>query len=103
MGAKQSREEFPSRKDSLEPNGQVQARAIARGRVYVLVHYPREVESAQGVQIADSSFSQLLGELQKVQVTGWGRQGPSTLGNYTCRFCEVLLGIFSGNHTCRCS
>ncbi len=72
MGGKQSRAEISSegRKDSLEPNGQPQARAIARGRVYVLVHYPKEVERFGGTQFADESFRGLLAELQKVADVG---------------------------------
>lgn len=59
----------------MEPNGQPQARAIARGRVYVLVHYPRDVEKVERAHFSNESFRDLLGELQKVGKEGcvWGR------------------------------
>ena len=47
-------------------NGQPQIRAIAKGRLYVILHYPREVDEREGTEFTDETFRQLLAELQQV-------------------------------------
>lgn len=64
MGNKQSRalEKEPAATD----NGKTQLRAIARGRVYVVINYPRGVHDLDTTRFSDEQFRQLLAELQKV-------------------------------------
>ena len=64
MGSRHSKASEPVTLPS--DNGQVQARAIARGRVYVVVNYPAAVESLGNTQFTDGSFVELLAALQKV-------------------------------------
>ena len=44
-------------------------RAIARGRVYVILRYPREVETLEDTSFSDDQFRELLGDIQKVAAT----------------------------------
>ena len=66
MGNKKSRNiETPVVADNGEAKA-APARAIAKGRVYVLVHYPQEADEAEGTQFNSDQFAQLLAELQQV-------------------------------------
>lgn len=47
-------------------DGEKTLRAIARGRVYVIINYPREVEQLEGNHFHEGSYNKLLAELQTV-------------------------------------
>ena len=64
MGGKPSSRHSPNTAENAD--GEKTLRAIARGRVYVIVNYPREVEQLEGNQFHEGSYSKLLAELQKV-------------------------------------
>ena len=67
MGNKNSRSvDLP--KHESNDNGQAQVRAIAKGRLYVILHYPREADEREGTEFTDESFKELLSELQKVSL-----------------------------------
>ena len=68
MGAKNSRAQA-SRQEAATQNGEGTAtlRAIARGRVYVVINYPPEVEQLEGTRFNEDSYDGLLAELQKVR------------------------------------
>lgn len=52
-------------KDEVEGNSTM-VRAIARGRVYVAIRYPRSVDSLKGTLFNDPQFRVILTELQQV-------------------------------------
>ena len=56
-----------SRQDyDVDQDGTGTLRAIARGRVYVIIRYPYVVESIEDTQFTDDYFRELLLDLQKV-------------------------------------
>ena len=56
-----------SRQDyDVDQDGTGTLRAIARGRVYVIIRYPYVVESIEDTQFSDDHFRELLLDLQKV-------------------------------------
>lgn len=65
MGNKSSSENLP--KDEVEGSSTM-VRAIARGRVYVAIRYPRTVEKLPGTLFNDDQFRSVLTELQQVSV-----------------------------------
>ena len=68
MGNKQSSKSVDLPQSNSNGNGQPQIRAIAKGRLYVILHYPKEVDEREGTEFNDDSFRQLLAELQKVSL-----------------------------------
>ena len=64
MGKGQSKE---SEEDQLD-GASTMTRAIARGRVYVIVRYPKSAEDfGEGTMFTDDQFRHLMLELQKVR------------------------------------
>ncbi len=53
--------------DSIDGNSTL-ARAIARGRVYVIIRYPHAIESLEQVCFNDLQFKEILQDLQQVCV-----------------------------------
>lgn len=54
----------------VESNGQSAVRAIAKGRIYVVIRYPRQVEEEDdGPQFDSMHFRELLAALQEVSIT----------------------------------
>jgi hypothetical protein len=68
MGNKSS-----SAADNQVRNGQeiertsTMARAIARGRVYVILRYPKAVEKLEGTSFNEEKFREILHALQQVR------------------------------------
>ena len=52
--------------DVDQTDGTGTLRAIARGRVYVIINYPYVIESMEETQFNDVQLRQLLADLQKV-------------------------------------
>ncbi len=52
--------------DGAGGNNSTMARAIAKGRVYVIISYPHSVIGYEGVAFNDSQFRELLMALQEV-------------------------------------
>lgn len=63
MGNKPSSESVP--KEQIEGNSTL-ARAIARGRVYVILRYPLAVETLEGTLFNEHQFRDVLSDLQQV-------------------------------------
>ena len=77
MGAKQSRGEIPragTMQRAVDSNGQSVARAIAKGRVYVVIRFPRGLEADGGAHFDSEHFRELLAVLQEV---GASRLAPA--------------------------
>ena len=68
MGKSQSKE---SEEDHVDGHGaSTMTRAIARGRVYVVLRYPKSAEDFGGeTMFSDDQFRYLMSELQKVNVS----------------------------------
>lgn len=65
MGKTQSKE---SEEDQID-GASTMTRAIARGRVYLILRYPKSAENFEGeTMFNDGQFRHLMSELQKVSV-----------------------------------
>lgn len=64
MGAKSSRQ--ASQVPAENGDGQATLRAIAKGRVYVVIGYPKEVERLDKNHFNEEGYDALLGSLQEV-------------------------------------
>lgn len=63
MGNKSSSNELP--KEPVDGNSTI-ARAIARGRIYVIIRYPAAVEKLEGTLFNEHQFRDTLADLQQV-------------------------------------
>ena len=59
--------------DGLERTSTM-ARAIARGRVYVILRYPIAVEKLEGTLFNEDQFREVLSHLQQVSMQGYHEQ-----------------------------
>ncbi len=67
MGSKGSKHADVDVEQTEGPGGNsTMARAIAKGRVYVIISYPHSVIGYEGVAFNDSQFRELLMALQEV-------------------------------------
>lgn len=65
MGNKQS--DANVEKADIHDGSSTMTRAIARGRIYVVVRYPNAVEKLEGTSFIDDNFRELLTDMQLVR------------------------------------
>ena len=94
MGKSQSKE---SEEDHVD-GASTMTRAIARGRVYVILRYPKSAEDFGGeTMFSEDQFRYLMSELQKVNVSV-GKIQPNYMSGLKGRYVVVhgYLKCFTG-------